>query len=179
MAVKGGVECFARLRDSHVKDLSPPTPISKTTRHFRSYKTYSQRGQQIFFAKETSSVLCRCVCKNNRSFIMHVMNPDQSVFMIIERSVHLYMSSKVEARDRAQPFARTPAHLEHALSCGMVRPSHMWRINASHLARYLVARACVSVRADGRACGRVRAGVLVRERGERGSVESLNSLAKV
>jgi len=55
-----------------------------------SYKTYSQQGQQIFFAKEKSSVLCRCVCKNNRSFIMHILNPDQSVFLVIERPLRLY-----------------------------------------------------------------------------------------
>ena len=35
-------------------------------------------------------MLCRCVCKNNRSFIMHILNPDQSVFLVIERPLRLY-----------------------------------------------------------------------------------------
>lgn len=87
----------------------PSYPHFQNNSQFRSYKTYSQRGQQIFFAKETSSVLCRCVCKNNRSFIMHVMNPDQSVFMIIERSVHLYTSLHV-VKGRGERYTAVCAH---------------------------------------------------------------------
>jgi hypothetical protein len=86
---------FSNALPHHRTIFGPPPPSSSSPFSENSYKTFNYNGQQLFYAQEESSVLCRCVCKNNRAFKLHITNDDGSVFLEIERPLRLYYQALI------------------------------------------------------------------------------------